>query len=124
MKLKRRKKMRVKAYAGPIRCPKHLQWVRGFECAAWNMVEMNHGCDGKVQAAHTRTGTDGSLSKKPGDNWAIPLCAKHHERQHKMGEPAFEHKYGIDMKRIAADLWERSPAGIRYRAEQRERERA
>lgn len=32
-----------------------------------------------------------------------------------MGEAAFEKLYGLILAPIAAQLWQRSPAGIRYR---------
>ena len=87
-----------------VRSPGHLKWVRGFHCSVAGIF-----CTGNAQAAHVRTGTDGGTSMKPGDNWAIPLCAAHHGKQHQIGEAQFERVHGIDMKEIAADLWSRSP---------------
>lgn len=94
---------------GPIRSDSHLRWIRGFECSIAG--KRGHACQGKIQAAHVRTGTDGGGSSKPGDNWTIPLCAEAHAIQHspKMGEPRFEAHYGIDMKAIASGLAARSP---------------
>lgn len=101
-----------------VRCHSHLQWIRGHECAIAGRGE--HLCLGKTIAAHVRVGTDGSTSKKPGDNWTIPLCESMtggaHKEQHQIGERAFEKRYGISMKEIAAALWEKSPAGKRFRA--------
>jgi hypothetical protein len=88
-----------------IRSKGHLQWLRGCECSV-------PSCEYKisrVEAAHVRIGTDGSMGKKPGDNWAIPLCYFHHRKQHTMGEASFEEKYGIRMKKIAEALWQKSP---------------
>jgi len=103
--------------SGVIRCPAHLQFVRGFVCSIYG----KHECDGKSEAAHVRTGTDGGTGMKPGDNWAIPLCGGAHREQHQIGEPAFERRYGIDMKAIARRLWGLSKAGARYRREQEQR---
>lgn len=93
-----------------IRCAGHLKWIRGHECscAHWG------SCDGKIEAAHVRAGTDGALGVKPSDCWAIPLCARHHFRQHSIGETAFEEIYKIKMKSIAEQLWSKSPHGKRY----------
>lgn len=96
-----------------IRSPGHLQWIRGHECSA---AGRDHVCCTPIVAAHTRTETDGSMGKKPGDNWAIPLCAYLHDLQHRMGEGPFERLYGIDMKKIAAELWRVSPHRKKYEA--------
>ncbi len=103
--LKRRKRepMGVKEPT-VIRSAGHLQWVRGHECAAQNVH-----CSGNIEAAHTRSGTDGGTSMKPGDNWAIPLCHEHHRFQHQIGEAKFEAVFLINMKQIASELWRGSP---------------
>ena len=88
-----------------LRSPAHLQWVRGHVCA----TETDQ-CEGKVEAAHVRTGTDGGMGLKPSDSFAIPLCRWHHTQQHQMGERAFELFHQISMLRIAEDLARRSPA--------------
>jgi len=90
---------------GKLRNPGHLRFIRGFECSVTSSDF--HG--GKIEAAHVRIGTDGSMSVKPSDNWTIPLCGLHHNRQHMIGEATFEKEYGIDMKAIAEALWARSP---------------
>lgn len=94
-----------------IRCPSHLAWVRGHECCAETGL-----CFGKIEAAHVRTGTDGGMGVKPGDNWTIPLCAGHHRIQHDLGETSFESQYLINMKTIAEGLWLKSPHGKKWRA--------
>lgn len=87
-----------------IRSPGHLKYVRGFECSVgWA------SCEGPIEAAHVRTGTDGGTAVKPGDNWTIPLCSRHHAIQHQIGESRFENDYAIDMKAIAKALWDKSP---------------
>lgn len=98
-----------------LRVPLFLQYVRGHECSV-----MNVECLGKIEAAHVRTGTDGGMAMKPSDKHAIPLCHGHHAEQHRIGEPAFEKKYGIGMLIIAAALWAKwltkTQAGQKYRA--------
>jgi hypothetical protein len=58
---------------------------------------------------HVRTGTNGAMSVKPTDDWTISGCKEHHSEQHRMGEPAFEIKYGIDMKDLARAFAKASP---------------
>lgn len=108
-RLKRRKapKMRVQDN-GPVRSHQHLAFIRGFECSIAG--HRDHVCEGDIEAAHVRSGTDGGLSSKPSDKYAIPLCREAHRQQHQIGEPAFEGVYLIDMRAIADDLAKRSPS--------------
>ena len=86
-----------------IRCPAHLAWVRGFACSIPR-------CNGEpIEAAHVRTGTDGGMGMKPGDQWVISLCASHHQTQHECGERWFEATYHIDMKALAQEFAAKSP---------------
>jgi hypothetical protein len=79
-------------------------------------------CTGQIQAAHVRNETDGGTGLKPGDNWAISLCAYHHQFQHDIGEEEFERIYKIDMKALAAAFWSafkrKNPQAVR-RAEEK-----
>lgn len=84
-------------------CPAHRAWIRGFACSVPNCQ------GGPIECAHVRRGTDGGIGIKPSDRWTIPLCAAHHREQHQIGEGAFEKRHGIDMKKIAAALFARSP---------------
>lgn len=95
-----------------IRNASHLAWIRGHECSARAPVCMGFS----IEAAHVRTGTDGGLSVKPSDCWTLPLCRHHHELQHRLGEASFERLFDIDMKKIAAELWAKSPH--RHKSEQ------
>ena len=81
-----------------LRSPAHLSFVRSHQCCV-------PGCDGRpIEAAHVRTGTGGGMGVKPGDDWTISLCRGHHAEQHQIGEPAFEQKYAIDMKKLATEF--------------------
>ena len=96
-----------------LRCPAHLQWIRGFACSV-------PGCDKMpIVAAHVRNGTSGGTSLKPSDEWTISLCNFHHTIQHALGEPRFEGRYGIDMKALAAEFASRSPALKRMRMKEK-----
>lgn len=90
-----------------IRNASHLSWVRGHCCAIEG--RNGHECAGKIEAAHVRLGTDGGMGVKPSDSWTLSLCTAAHAEQHNIGEPAFQAKYGLDMKAVAAALWRRSP---------------
>lgn len=116
LRLKRRKhpKMGTVREDAPIRSPSHLAWVRGHECAALGLTQVE--CCGRMEAAHVRTGTDGGTGKKPSDCFSIPLCTSHHLIQHQLGESAFEERYGINMKAIAQSLAQRSPHLRKLRA--------
>jgi len=118
--IRRRKKQKMGLReSAVIRCPAHLAFVRSHECAV-----KNEFCSDRIEAAHVRIGTDGGTSLKPSDCYTIALCSYHHRAQHQHGEATFAHHYKINMKEIAADLWRRSPAGIRYRKAQEERSHA
>jgi len=114
--LRRRKKQSMNVRdSGMIRSDGHLAFVRGFICAVSPMRDTGPDCcDGKVEAAHVRIGTDGGTSLKPSDCWAIPLCASHHAEQHRIGERSFETKYKISMKAIAEKLWRVSSHRLKY----------
>ena len=105
-KRRRRPKMKVRK-PSHIRCPAHLKWVRGHECVMAALLL--HFCDGKVEAAHVRSGTDGGVGIKPSDIWAIPLCSRAHRYQHDIGEVAFEKEFDINLREIAEGLARWSP---------------
>jgi hypothetical protein len=91
-----------------LRSSAHLQWVRGHMCA----IDAD-GCEGRIEAAHIRIGTDGGMGVKPSDNYTVPLCHWHHAQQHTLGERSFEALHRISMLAIAEDLARRSPALVR-----------
>lgn len=90
---------------GPIRCASYLQWVRGHNCVCAETDPT--GCEGKIQAAHVRRGTDGGIGMKPSDCYSLPLCSSHHGEQHRIGEQSFEKKYRFSMRQVADRLWKR-----------------
>lgn len=72
----------------------HLKFIRALPCIICLTRNL-------IQAAHLRAGnpvygkrTTG-MSEKPGDEWTLPLCAAHHEEQHRGNEMAFWARYGI-----------------------------
>ena len=77
---------------------RHLAFVRQLPCVA---------CGGAApsEAAHVRTGTDGGAGIKPGDRYAVPLCAACHAKQHRIGELTFWSALRIDPLNVALRLW-------------------
>lgn len=49
------------------------------------------------------------MGLKPSDRWSLSLCRQHHAEQHRVGEPAFEQAYGIDLADIANTFARLSP---------------
>lgn len=54
------------------------------------------GCNGGVEAAHTKSRGAGGKSKH-----LIPLCRAHHTEQHLLGIKTFAMKYQLDLKQEA-----------------------
>jgi hypothetical protein len=95
----------------------HLAFVRQLPCVACGKAAPS-------EAAHVRTGTDGGVAVKPGDRYAVPLCAACHTNQHRIGELTFWSALRIDPVNVALRLWTVSAdinAGERtvFRARQR-----
>ncbi|MGI9489304.1 MAG: hypothetical protein ACR2RF_26135 [Geminicoccaceae bacterium] len=86
----------------------HLAFIRHLPCA---------GCNNKppVEAAHVRNGSDGAVSRKPSDRYAVPLCPPCHGSQHNMGEFSFWSMCRGDPLDLAAKLWSLSR---KYKGEQ------
>lgn len=102
---------------GPLRCPQHLQWIRGRACIIADCAERI------IQACHVRDNLPanagrGGMGKKPGDNWTVPMCWLHHKEQGDINEGPFERKYGINLVALAEKYAAASPH--RWRWEQEE----
>src|SRR5215467_3249149 len=76
----------------------HLAFVRELPCVACGKAPPS-------EAAHVRTGTDGGVGVKPGDRYAVPLCAACHAKQHRIGELTFWSALRIDPLNVALRLW-------------------
>ena len=84
-------------------CPAHRAWVRRHRCSV-------AGClGGPIECAHVRSGTDGGCALKPSDRWTLSLCRAHHAEQHRIGEPAFEIRYNLDLIALAEVFTKASP---------------
>lgn len=111
--LRRKKAPKMGVRASPWwRSHSYGQFVRGFCCLVEGVLDE---CQGPVEAAHVRNGTDGCGSEKPSDWWQIPLCHKHHQHtQHVQGEVTFEARYGINGKAECMKLWRKWPKRIQF----------
>lgn len=124
-KRRKRPKMGLRESA-VIRCPSHLRWVRGHECAIagkqqtrgeWRLDHW-HECEGRMEAHHVREGDHGhGMGQKPDDSTAVPLCASAHKRGHDMGWQTFEKEWRVNLSDIAEQLWKQSPHGQKWRRE-------
>jgi Protein of unknown function (DUF968). len=83
---------------------KHLQFIRQLPCV---VCEDNTS----TEAAHIRF-SDARAAKinpgvgaKPHDRWTVPLCGKHHRKQHEMNEQGFWDAAMIDPIFVALALW-------------------
>jgi hypothetical protein len=96
------------------RFPGHCAWVRGHQCSV-------PGCDQPtIECAHVRTGSDGGIGLKPSDQYTISLCREHHAEQHRIGEPLFEKRYGMNLVALARQFAERSPHLKKWRVTRRQ----
>ena len=83
------------------RSRKHLQFVASLPCLVTKQV-------GNTPAAHIRMGLAAGTGIKPCDSRVVPLSVEQHAKQHSMPEAAFWDDAGIDVLKIAAELWEHS----------------
>jgi hypothetical protein len=83
--------------------PAHRAWVRRHRCSVPGCLNL------PIECAHVRCGTDGGQGLKPSDRWTISLCRTHHEEQHRVGELAFQKRYGIELLALAEAFARRSP---------------
>jgi hypothetical protein len=97
------KKRRSKTRRGPLRDAKYRRWLTAERCAVSQNLLTGRFCDPMCDAAHTEN--NGMASKGP-DFSCAPLCRSHHA-EYDAGREAFETKYGIDMKKVAAEHWAR-----------------
>ena len=87
------------------RFPQHLQFIRGFTCIAWKSGD----CTGRMVAAHVDHAGGKGMSMKVSDAYTVPMCVHHHTEQHRIGEPSFQARHGIDMRHLAEVFFKASP---------------
>ena len=106
--LRRPKRVKVKRVF-----QKQRTWIRKRDCIAtltpYPEKLVSNPCDGRIEAAHVRSETDGGMALKPHDRWLVSACLKHHEQQTVRGEKWFEDYWGLDMKALAREFADKSP---------------
>ena len=90
--------VRGKPKPNPYRRVQHLACIRQLPCVACGKAAPS-------EAAHVRTGTESGIAMKPGDRYAVPLCAACHAKQHRIGELSFWSAFHIDPLNVALRLW-------------------
>ena len=106
--LKRRKRERFGIRPVKFRSEPFKQFVRGFPCILDG--KPGHTCEGKIQFAHVRLGTDGGTGLKPSDYYGVPACFNAHIlTEHQHGGPALQRQFGIDLKAEAERYWKEWP---------------
>lgn len=89
---------------GPFRSPAYRKFIASKEC----LVSGQLGCD----ACHL--GHNGLGSKAP-DSTCVPLKREYHQELHRIGQPAFEKKYGLDLAESAAwffNVWQQKTGKV------------
>jgi len=77
------------------------QWIRTQPCCIPNCCTCF-----SVEAAHIRTAENSGTSKKPSDDYLVPLCSFHHKAQHAKGYPhPLELATGRQWDRFEAKDW-------------------
>lgn len=100
-----------------IKCRPHINWVLENYCCAFagrgnKRTGRIHECEGRLDPHHTPTRGAGG-----GDDNVAPLCRTAHALldSHGNSEKSVQDEYGVDLREMAAELWEISPAGRKYR---------
>ena len=85
-----------------IRSEPHLNYIRSLPC----MIADTHGnnCNMKADAHHLLGAQEGAMGMTAGDNWAVPMCRKHHSELHdcKDGEAHYLLNWGITYETVLA----------------------
>lgn len=94
-----------------------LQWLRGREC----IFALAATCEGKIEAAHLDFAGGKGMGSKVADRFCLPMCAKHHRRQHEMGWKSFMAAMGareVVLLDAAASYWRSWPGRIAWERKQ------
>lgn len=104
---------RQKVRSGILRGPKlhwqrHEAFIRRHTCIV-TAAKVHDECNGPIQCCHYRTAANSGVGVKPGSWWTFPACMHHHAEQHRIGEPEFQRKYGLDLESICQEFVRLSP---------------
>lgn len=98
------KKKRSHPRRGPLRDKTYREWVSRFSDIVATQGALVGPWESRMSDA-CHTVNNGMASKGP-DSSCVPLTRTRH-REYDAGRAAFERKYGVNMKAIAALMWER-----------------
>lgn len=118
MQRRPKEKMGCKLPSTRIDCEAHRKFIKSRYCCLTGKTDQKtgelHVCWGYRDPHHTTTRGAGG-----GDETCVPLCRGGHDLLDSPGwsQKHLEERYGVDLKAIAAQLWEISPAGKKYRRE-------
>lgn len=89
-----------------INTPSHEKFVRSLPCVVCggNDVDLAHVSYADLRFAKFGRGK----GQKEESIWTLPLCRRHHDLQHMVGEQAFWKGIGIDAARVAGALFIRT----------------
>jgi len=114
------KRKRSTPRRGPLRDTQYRRYVKQFACVVFEYSEGPEiPCAPFAFVDPAHTGNNG-MSSKGSDSSCVPLCRKHH-REYDANRAAFEMKYGLNMKRIATELYQkylRAETPVRRKAEE------
>jgi hypothetical protein len=80
------------------RDPLWVTFIRGLPCILANSPHTE--CQGPSECCHVKARSTGGEDRSN----TVPMCRKHHRRQHDMGIRTFQRVYGIDLEAIAREL--------------------
>lgn len=88
-----------------VRNERYLRWLRERPCCLCGGID--------TEAAHIRSSSERRSKRstggqeKPSDQWALPLCNRHHREQHGMNELEFWEIRGINPFDLALSYFSR-----------------
>lgn len=82
---------------------RHRKWTKGFGCSVPGCLCTD------IEFCHARNAANSGTGSRPHDGFGWPGCSAHHREQHRIGQPAFERKYGISLFKIAGWHMRNSP---------------
>jgi hypothetical protein len=78
----------------------HIQRWRGiYPNRKLETIEVQHVCDSPAEAHHVRTKARGGHDRE-----TVPLCRAAHSELHQIGATAFESRWKVDLRAVAARI--------------------
>lgn len=104
------KKPRLEKPHKPIRSERelddaHLKNIRQLPCLICGETPSDAAHVRYSSPVHGKRNTP--MGQKPSDKWALPLCRKHHDEQHRTGELTFWNRANISPFLVCVKLYEK-----------------